>query len=160
MLLLLPPGVLPVVEGPTDVLTGSKAGGWGGKAKVAVAAGSGSAVPACGVEESLDTTRMTKNTRFIFPTCSENFEGDAGLHSFISSSPRQRTPAAGGRGTGSGVGWSVVREPGGWQEGSADWRPETGVLPAAPRRSLSSVTAAGVNAPSSNEHIRLRGATE
>lgn len=30
----------------TDLLTGNKAGGWGGKAKVAVAAGSGTVVPA------------------------------------------------------------------------------------------------------------------
>lgn len=124
---------------------------------MAVAAGSGTVVPACGVGESLDTTRMTKKKSCVsfFSTCSENFKvKETSLKSF-SSSPCRRTPAAGGRERGSGVGWSAVREQGGWQEGSGDWRPETGVLPAAPHRSLSSVTAAGENIPSYNEHMRL-----
>lgn len=138
-----------------DVLTGSKAGGWGGKAKVAVAAGSGTVVPACGEGGSSDTTRMTKIMwTLIFSTCSER---KAPLkHS--SSSPRRRTPAAGGRGRGSGAGWSAARGRGGWQEGSGGWRPATGAPPAAPHRSLSSVTAAGVKTPSSDDHVRLHGA--
>lgn len=137
-----------------ELLTGSKAGGWGGKAKVAVAAGSGTVVPACGVGESLDTTRTTTTTKndacgdlFFFP-CSKIFEGEKKSMQYSCSSPRRRTPVAGGRGRGSGAEWSAARERGGWQEDSGDWRPETGALPAAPHRSLSSVTAAGVKAPS------------
>lgn len=127
---------------------------------MAVAAGSGTVVPACGVGESLDTTRMTEIVHFIFSTCSENFEGGKTSLKCFSSSPRRRTPAAAGRERGSGVGWSAVREQGGWQEGSGDWRPATGVLPAAPHRSLSSATAAGVDTPPPNEHIRLHGVIE
>lgn len=90
----------------------------------------------------------------FFSTCSER---KAPLkHS--SSSPRRRTPAAGGRGRGSGAGWSAARGRGGWQEGSGGWRPATGAPPAAPHRSLSSVTAAGVKTPSSDDHVRLHGA--
>lgn len=138
-----------------ELLTGSKAGGWGGKAKVAVAAGSGTVVPACGVGESLDTTRTTTQKRkmmhvgiYFFPPAVRFLRGKKKSMQYSCSSPRRRTPVAGGRGRGSGAEWSAARERGGWQEDSGDWRPETGALPAAPHRSLSSVTAAGVKAPS------------
>lgn len=56
-------------------------------------------------------------------------------------SPCQRTPVAGGRGTGSEVVWSGAQGQGELLRGSGAPPPRTGAPPAAPRRSLSSVTA-------------------